>query len=76
MVETPEPGEQLVFLAKPSRCQLIIPPVGATDPAAPVTVAVNVIGAPKTLVRGVPTIVTVGVAGNTTTGNAVELVAV
>ena len=66
--------EQLA--AKPPRFQLLIPPVGATDPVAPVTVAVNVIGAPKMLVEGVPTVLILGIASGTTTTSGIELVAV
>jgi hypothetical protein len=66
--------EQLVD--KPPRFQLLIPPVGATDPVAPVTVAVNVIGAPKRFVTGVPTVVSVGIASGTVTTSELELVEV
>jgi hypothetical protein len=66
--------EQLV--ANPPRFQLLIPPVGATDPVAPVTVAVNVIGAPKRCVTGVPTVVSVGIASGTATTSEIELIEV
>jgi hypothetical protein len=41
-------------------------PVGATEPATPVIVAVKVTGAPKMFVNGVPTIEIVGTTGATT----------
>ena len=53
----------------------VIAPVGATEPTTPVTVAVNVIGAPNTLVKGVPTTVIDGVTWPTETDIGLELAA-
>jgi len=46
--------------AGPAICQ-VIPPVGAVDPATPINVAVNVIGAPKLLESGAPATTMVGI---------------